>query len=57
MVESNDSFKQHFSKATESDSLYYEWEEETLDSDVGEGSQETQSRFSYVKNVAAINAS
>ena len=55
MVEGQDSFKLHYTEETDSDSSYYECEEGTKDCDVEEGSQETQSKSTYVRNVEAIN--
>ena len=55
IVEGQDSFKLHYSEETDSDSSYYESEEVTQGCDVEEGSQETQSKSAYVRNVEAIN--
>ena len=55
MVEGQDSFKLHYTEETDSDSSYYECEEGTQDCVVEEGSQETQSKSAYVRNVEAIN--
>ena len=55
MVEGQDSFKLHYAEETDSGSSYHECEEGTQDCDVAEGSQETQSKSAYVRNVEAIN--